>query len=301
MARSDDKMSIVEAPYTLSDADAREIEAYWTEDRIRSAEPLPLPVLSGEPPQSVAAESGAEPVSRDAVEPDRTEVSAEAAPCFVTSRVANLGVTPYKYVGKLYMTFGGVNYVGSASCICKFSILTAGHCVYDRSKGWATNVVFKGRFSNGSQAGTWAMRQLGAPRGWTESQDYAYDFAGGISAGNIQSIMGSAGWLANAPANQGNIDSIGYPAQPITGYNFDGKYMWHSAGKYQSGTTILKMCNNMTGGCSGGPWDVLSSGQPRINGVNSHRYTSDPNSLYSPYFGQGFLNLIEWLRVNGGC
>ncbi|MGN6543913.1 MAG: trypsin-like serine peptidase [Aureliella sp.] len=299
--KDNDKFAVVEAPYALTDAEARDVEAYWTEERIRSAEPLPLPTIEGEPPVTAVAGGAREPVVHDEVAPQRETLPTEAAPCFVTIRAANINVSPFAYVGKLYMTFGGSNYVGSAQCICKYSILTAGHCVYDRAKGWATNVVFKGRFSNGSQAGTWAIQRLAAPKGWTDSQDHAYDLGVGISTGNIQSVMGSAGWLANGPANQGNIKSIGYPAQPISGYNFDGKYMWQCDGRYLSGTTILKMCNNMTGGCSGGMWDVIYNGQHRVNGVNSHRYTSDPNSLYSPYFGQGFLNLIDWLRQNSGC
>jgi V8-like Glu-specific endopeptidase len=169
----EDKLAVVEAPYALSDEEARDVEAYWTESRIRAAQPLPLPTISGEPPNESAEDQGSKPVVQDEVAPQNQVLPTEAAACFVTSRVSNLNVPPYAYVGKLYMTFGGNNFVGSAQCICKSSILTAGHCVYDRAKGWATNVVFKGRFDNGSQAGTWAIQRLAAPKGWTDNQGSA--------------------------------------------------------------------------------------------------------------------------------
>lgn len=294
---------IVASPHQLNAKELRDVELYWTEDRIRSASPLPIPTLDGEPPvEDVIEVREPDVIEHSAVEPDAEvdDLSAETA-CFVTSLVSNRNVSPYKYVGKLYMTFGGNNYVGSAWCICKKSICTAGHCVHDKSTGWATNVIFKGRYNSGSQSGTWAIPTLAAPKGWTDNQDYAYDYAGGISNGNIQSVIGSAGYLINASPNQGQIDSIGYPASAIAGYNFDGQRMWHCDGKYLSGSTILKMCNNMTGGCSGGPWSVTYNGNHRMNGINSHRYTSDPNSLYSPYFGSGFKALTDWLSQNGGC
>jgi V8-like Glu-specific endopeptidase len=294
---------IIEAPVVLMEAEAAAVEAYWTTERISEAVPLPLPELVGAPPlvEPPGALAGG-PVLQDEVPPAAEGAALLAVPSYVTSRVSNLSVSPYMYVGKLYMTFGPKNFVGSAWCICKSSIFSAGHCVYDHeTKSWATNVLFKGRYDGVGAAGSWAVRRLVAPRGWTEKQDWAFDLGAGIASGNIQSVIGSAGWLANAAPNQGQIDAIGYPASPIPGYNFDGEHMWHCVGRYEDGNTILRMGNNMTGGCSGGPWSVTYNGQHRMNGVNSHRYNSDPHSMYSPHFGSAFLKLVDWLRQNGGC
>ena len=106
--------------------------------------------------------------------------------------------------------------------------------------------------------------------------------------------------MANYPPNQRTYTGIGYPSRPITGYNFHGKYMWQSVGQYISGTVAIQVYNNMTQGCSGGPWRVPYNDKPGYaNGINSHRY-GDPTTMYSPYFGEGFLNIVNWLKDNGG-
>ena len=54
---------------------------------------------------------------------------------------------------------------------------------------------------------------------------------------------------------------------------------------------------NLTGGASGGPWLVNyvynSASGNYVNGVNSYKYNNDPNSIYSPYFGDGAINLYN--------
>jgi hypothetical protein len=61
----------------------------------------------------------------------------------------------------------------------------------------------------------------------------------------------------------------------------------------------------MTGGSSGGFWLVnYSAGKTGavnyINGLNSHTEPSEPNSMYSPYFGQDFLDL-RTLAIKAGA
>jgi hypothetical protein len=133
---------------------------------------------------------------------------------------------------------------------------------------WASNVHFKGRYRNGSDKGDWSMTHFTVPSGWANDHNHAYDMAAAVSGRNIQTKIGSAGWIANFAVNQGSYDAVGYPAEAITGYAFDGKYMWHSQGSFVSGNTSnIEMCNNMTQGCSGGPWSVLVSGKHRMNGL----------------------------------
>ena len=45
---------------------------------------------------------------------------------------------------------------------------------------------------------------------------------------------------------------------------------------------------------------VYRNGQWYANGLNSFRYNNNPNTLYSPYYGQNFLNLFQWIKDNGG-
>ncbi len=301
----DKNLEVVATPEEVEADALAAVEAFWTEDKMAKARPLPLPERKGEPPaEAEFLVDGAAPVCEDEAGPeepdDEEEELDEAAPRYRTSLVANLNVAPYKYVGKVFMTFGGRNYVGSGWCIYRRTVFTAGHCVHDKQKGWAKNVLFKGRYRAGSQAGTWALPRLAALRGWIDKEDFRYDIGAGLTRGDIQAVLGRMGWVANIPANQGTIDSIGYPASPVAGYNFDGQRMWHCLGQYLSGSNPVKMANNMTGGCSGGPWTVFFRGQSRANGLNSFRWTNEPETMNSPYFGQGFLNLVQWIKQNGG-
>lgn len=51
--------------------------------------------------------------------------------------------TPYAYVGQLYFTSGGADYIGSGTVVRAKSVLTAGHNVYDPQGGWSTAVEFR--------------------------------------------------------------------------------------------------------------------------------------------------------------
>jgi V8-like Glu-specific endopeptidase len=198
------------------------------------------------------------------------------------------------------MSFGqGHDFVGSAWTIGESAIFTAGHCVKDQTLGWATSMVFRARYNHGSSIGTWTIRLINSLNGWINSGDFQQDMGAAIATSPIRPTTGKSGWLAIYPANQGPYTEIGYPAQVIPGYNFDGESMWQSVGAYLGGSTIIEAEGNMTGGCSGGPWAVNNDAQKRNNGLNSHRF-GDGNVIYSPYFGDNFLNLLKWIKDSGG-
>jgi hypothetical protein len=291
---------VVQSPMEDAPTVAAVLE-YWSEDRISSAQPLPMPEISAEafamlPPPELGI-----PAHEDSLGPGGPlELTRQ---CFTTSRVSNLTVFPYAAVGKLYMTFGGSNYVGSAWVVAECAIFTAGHCLFDSQHGgWATNVIFKARYRRGAAAGTWAFpnSKLVVLKGWQNNRDFTYDMGAAVSTTPIRPTTGRLGWMANHPANQGPYTEVGYPAEPIPGYPFDGEEMWQSVGDYVSGTTIIRACGNMSGGCSGGPWAVFRDNNWRVNGLNSHRPTGDTDHIHSPYFGQSFLNVLDWIKNNGG-
>lgn len=72
--------------------------------------------------------------------------------------------------------------------------------------------------------------------------------------------------------------------------------MWRCTGEYVSGFNPVKMENNMTEGCSGGPWVSSRDGRLYATGLNSFRWRSEPETMNSPYFGIGFLNLVDALN-----
>lgn len=260
-----------------------------------SAIPLPFPTLPSSASTSRFGGAAGGPVSGNSLPPDND--LDPLAGCFTTSQVANLNVFPYQAVGKLYMEIGGQYWVGSAWVVGESTICTAGHCIYNQE--WATNVLFAARFNYDTAIGRWAIGLKAAPRGWTDNRNFEYDLGFGIADQPIRPTTGKLGWMANYPANQGRYAEIGYPADAIPGFPFDGGRMWESLGNYIDGTSIIGACGNLTAGASGGPWAVFKENQWRGNGINSHRY-GDPNRLYSPYFGQAFVNLINWMRSNGG-
>lgn len=287
-----------------------DIRAHWTDEAMAEAIPLEMP--EGGPPappetwEQIGQLTAMESVAPDGEylaygEDDLRETAAQAG-TFVTTKVPTSNFTkfPWQAVGKLYMVFGGKNFVGTAWALSgsESGIFTAGHCVYDTEHNfkWASKVLFKGRYNNGSAAGTWTMSTLGTLVGWTKKSGSQYDLGCCLATSKIRPTLGALGWMANYPPNQGPYTAIGYPVTPVTGYAFNGQEMWQSVGPYINGSSILQMYNNMTGGCSGGPWSVTKGGVPYANGLNSFRYTSVPSTMYSPYFGQGFLNLVDVIK-----
>lgn len=294
------------------DLDHSKIAAYWTEERMANAIPIEIP-KNFELPKPIHWEQDGPLTIMESVGPERhfplhPDGSDQkiAANTYTTTLVptSNYTTAPWQNVGKLYMVFGGKNYVGSAWVIAgsNSGIFTAGHCVYDNGTGggngagWASSVMFKPRYNNGNSLGTWYMSTLFTLQGWADKSGYQYDLGCCLATSQIAPTTGGLGWIANGAPNLGPYTAIGYPATPVSGYNFNGQAMWQSVGNYINGSSIIQMYNNMTGGCSGGPWSVTMNGVVYANGVNSHRFTNNPSTMYSPYFGTGFLNLYNEIK-----
>lgn len=296
---------VVTNPQPLTVEETQRVEQYWTQDALISAEPLPLPIVYRSRrlrDQSEGADlpNESEIVISEPVSPDSGNISPTAS-SFNTALVADMTIYPYIAVGKLFMTFNDKNYVGTGWVIGERTVFTAGHCVHDRSLGWASNILFKSQFNDGSDVGSWALPSLGSLAGWVDEEDFEFDMGLGVSTRPIRPDTGKLGWIANIDDINSNIKSIGYPSRVIPGYNFNGQKMWESDGNYiNTDGGIMAMDNNMTPGCSGGPGLNERSGTLYSMWVNSFRYSNEPNILRSPYFSTGFLNLIQWMRDNNG-
>lgn len=191
------------------------------------------------------------------------------------------------------MTFGTQDYVGTGWVISESAVFTAGHCVF-ANKSWAKNILFIPQYDiSAPPIGRWSASISYSLNGWTSNRDFKYDMGVFKTHKPIGPKTGSLGWMANYAPNQGPYKSLGYPAVPIQGFNFDGDHLWESIGGYISGTNPLCMHNNMTQGCSGGPWIVTRNRNVYVNGLNSFRFSNQPGVMYSPYFGDGFVNLYN--------
>ena len=205
---------------------------------------------------------------------------------------------PVTAVGKIFMTFDGNDFVGSAWTIGESAVFTAGHCVFDHdTDSFADHILFMPQYNNGTALGSWTSVRTVSLANWTNNRDFSADMGAFVTNRPVRPESGALGWWANtAPATGSPFNAIGYPARPAPNFNFNGQIMWHSIGDYTQEKNPFQMCNNMTQGCSGGPWVMTSSGGNYAKGLNSFRFTNEPERMYSPEFGEGFLALINWLR-----
>lgn len=221
---------------------------------------------------------------------------------------------PWSVNGRLFFTNNGGNWSCSATSVASSAgpkdeneIWTAGHClvnttgnnqVVDRS------AVFIPAF-NGNNLGK--PEQYWAPFGeffWTGSwettsawyyhSDLTEDEAAmivGNSSLTGRTLGNSVGWDGfawNWPVNQQFV-AFGYPAAPPYNGNSLILDLAATAGQDSRGganpVEPIVIGNPMTGGSSGGAWDIgwSLSGPGWINGHNDYKYTSQPLGMYSPY------------------
>lgn len=286
-------------------------QEYWTAERMEEIRPIPLRAVTrpGRSAPSVAPLDDGRTLTAlptpPGVDPRSGVSNAD------TRTVPDVTVSPFCHVGKLRMTFAGGDYQGSAWVIGKKAILTAGHCVYDG--GFATNVQFLPQLRDGTGPAPFSVVRMTTLREFAERDDLRFDIGAGILDRPIDAVTGVGGYVVNANPLTGKLIAVGYPAQPQDGFPFDGRDMWQSVGEVASdpapGTTqdrTVGMFNDLSGGCSGGPW-FTADGPPLAVGLNSHIYTDSagrpvdvPRQMRSPYFGAAFLRILKWIRDNGG-
>lgn len=228
---------------------------------------------------------------------------------------------PYRTVGKLFFTIPGMgDFVCSGSVVNSDNravVWTAGHCVYSPGIGYHINFLFQPALRAATKPyGSWTVKEPWTLTGWMAGLP-EYDHGALVmnlyKGKKIGNVVGWLGFVANAARGQ-HWHILGYPqgardlAQTPPGPQFDGKHIEICATAFAttdlpSGNPDLPATNGVgcdqTGGTSGGPWVVDFSGVGGatnfLNGNNSYRYNS-PNppenlKLYSPYFGDGAVNL----------
>jgi V8-like Glu-specific endopeptidase len=222
---------------------------------------------------------------------------------------------PYKTIGQLFFTIPGAgNYRCSASVGHNSWVWTAGHCVCSPEIGtWHTNFTFiPGVRKDKKPYGTWAYDNMAASlAGWVSDRSLCYDigiarFQRNAEGKSLEEVVGALGFLADADRKQ-HWNLFGYPSVPP----FDGTLLIQAQASIGEDDPFqgcepktIGVGNDMTGGCSGGPWIVEFNKSKKsgnyINGVNSYKYTSPsrPLAIYGPYFGTGAQNLYDYMKDN---
>lgn len=200
-------------------------------------------------------------------------------------RVSNTTAYPYSAICDLEMTFpnGGVR-IGTGFFISYRSVLTAGHCVYDRSLGgWARSIkVMPGRNGTTLPYGyAWASN-ISSVTGWTVSQNRAYDY-GSITLANttLGNRTGYFGYTVESDSflrNQRNVfNTAGFPGDK-SGSGF--RPMYFTSGQISSTTSqLLYYYFDIMGGQSGSPIWTYRNGNRYVCGIVTAEYRdgSGPN------------------------
>ena len=178
--------------------------AYWTEERLQNAQPMPLLDVSNDvpgPPIMENSGGGSSPGQPPAFSfASRRARGANNAPqdipppavtysypfpytrYFVWGPLydgVNNDLYPYSTIGRLFFTINGADHSCSASVAHPHTLITARHCIFnyiDPSGGqFATNVVFYPNWQNGPNPslGAWPARRLYT---WvSNAPNYNYD------------------------------------------------------------------------------------------------------------------------------
>src|SRR5699024_6890533 len=101
----------------------------------------------------------------------------------------------------------------------KDTVVTAGHCIYNSSRGgWATNVsATPGRNGASTPFKTYQAKRLYSVKGWTEKRKPEYDYG----AVKLNGSPGSnTGWFGYRTTNSSDLNPVGISAT-ISGYPGD--------------------------------------------------------------------------------
>jgi hypothetical protein len=307
------------------------LKAYWTADRMEAAidadqQPGVVEAAKNQKDKSANDSNGAKDAAGKGQKPAPAGPAGkvEGKEALSASPALSQAVAPkawqpgYAYwqfpartAGKVFFTnaSNGLNYVCSATIVYsegRDEVWTAGHCVHGGAGGtWHYNWTFVPSYSYGwAPYGYWYAKQLWTRSDWISSSDFSNDMGVAImwpnySGWHIADYLGGQGIAWNQSKYQ-TVYSFGYPAA----YPFDGQSLWNCYGGtfpewtflWWSANTIGLPCN-MTGGSSGGGWLAWFNGTSGyVNGHNDYKYDSDPNTMYSPYYGDNAGSLFNATR-----
>lgn len=182
---------------------------------------------------------------------------------------------------KLFITYkDGYQAVASGTLIGQCVVITAGHCVYDKSHGgWISGVIAVPGYSNnyrpfgdcyGTQSYSWG--------GWTGSSNYNDDM-GMIklnrAIGNQTGTLGYGYNTDNSFFTGNTFHNMGYPAESP----FSGEKLFYCYGNYDQATTGILYYNspNYGGNSGGATYNKTSGGNRYVYAVHSHT-TNDGRS-----------------------
>jgi V8-like Glu-specific endopeptidase len=260
------------------------VRAFWTPERMRSAEPLDLITVAPGDFKDVASGVPAQ---------------IQSIPNGGAAWTGGGAVT--HTAGRVFFTYQGRPASCSGDAVTstnKSTVITAGHCV--KLDGvFHTNWAFVPGYDNGNAPyGTWTARATMATPQWVASEDINYDVGAAVvnqlDGQSLTDVVGSQGIAFNQARGQ-NMYAFGYPAAAP----YDGTKLIYCSGQVFDDFLLsqdIGMACDQTGGASGGPW-FLSFDEPAgtglQNSVNSFKYNFFAGWMFGPYFGTDAQNLYN--------
>ena len=261
----------------------------WTTEEMQAAKPAPMPkfdpsdrrtrVERGEP--LLIAGSG--PISRSASQAPNKPLQ------FERFEVTNTTASPNRTHGQVFFRSGGSSFACSGNVVDSGNrslVWTAGHCLYSRSFGYSTDVVFVPGYRNGSAPyGQWPATELFAPAPYVQDPNPFDDFGaftvGEVAGEKIADEVGSRGIGFNLPALQ-QFQSFGYPGEPSDIFDGEKLHSCISRGTARLVSGLVAMGCDMEQGSSGGGWIIRGQfiNSNVMGGIQGY-----PNVSFGPYFG----------------
>lgn len=208
---------------------------------------------------------------------------------FTTNRVDALGDNtqyhyPYAPAGKLFFNIGSATYVCSASLIKPGIVVTAGHCVANFGHNqFYSNWTFVPAYSNSAAPyGVWRAASATILTAYYNGTDpctvsgvVCQDDVAVLTLASQSSTYPGAhtGWYGYGwngygfnPSSQALIDQLGYPVALDGGGLMErNDSQGYKSSSFSNNTIIGSL---MTGGSSGGPWDVNLGMPPSLSGTS---------------------------------
>lgn len=207
------------------------------------------------------------------------------------SIVTNTTSFPYRTSCLLVITYpSGIAY-GSGNLISNNTIITAGHCVYDKGYGgWASKIeVYAGRNGSYSPFGKVSSKTLYTLKKWIDSSSSEYD----LGYIKLDEKLGlTTGWLGLTTSLNSDINLTGFPMPSNRGfkmYTQKGKIQKNTANNIyydldteggQSGSSVYNTSNQVIGVHAYGASTVNFG--TRLNTQNFETSKKYPIVLYYP-------------------
>lgn len=284
--------------------------AYWTPERIRSAQPRGF--VFGGPGR---LEPAAKPIK-----PPRGGGLATTTGSAWPDGTGKV----YRATGRVLFTLPAGNYICSASVATDERsdisvVLTAGHCAFDQgTHTFATNWMFIPEFDTRDTYdctvavyGCWTADRLVVHAGFANQTGFTqtatlYDWAfavvdtNGATSAQLDATVGSFPIDFRSYATGTPVAAFGYPAGGKYSGNNDLIYCNGGLGTdpWNLGRTYKLSCD-MTGGSSGGPWLIgfdASGNSGTLASVNSYTY-SGIVAMHGPKFNSA--TAATWTEAVG--